>query len=121
VDGVHGDRWAQEGGWLRSRRAAVVTLAGGALTLLSRRRATAQSTGGAPCNQVTCGAGEYCCNASCSRCVPIGQGCTRELCLPTPARGSQCGPTTTAATPAAARACLPPAGGDRCDGDVCGE
>ena len=35
---------------------------------------------GASCGGVTCGAGEYCCNPSCSRCVPFGMSCTQESC-----------------------------------------
>lgn len=35
---------------------------------------------GASCGGATCGAGEYCCNPSCSRCVPFGMGCTQESC-----------------------------------------
>jgi hypothetical protein len=45
--------------------------------------------GSEPCNQTTCGPGEYCCNESCSRCVPLGQGCTREYCVPD--AGEACG------------------------------
>lgn len=36
--------------------------------------------GGEACGSAICGNGEYCCNASCSRCVPNGKGCTREFC-----------------------------------------
>lgn len=49
------------------------------------------------CNQAICGPGEYCCNESCSRCVPIGEGCTREFCTsqpepePEPGPGDPCG------------------------------
>lgn len=35
---------------------------------------------GTPCNQVTCGAGEFCCNESCSICVPEGGFCTEQFC-----------------------------------------
>ncbi|MEM6931232.1 MAG: hypothetical protein AAF602_30150 [Myxococcota bacterium] len=38
---------------------------------------------GAPCGEATCGLGEYCCNASCSACVPFGASCTQEVCNPT--------------------------------------
>jgi hypothetical protein len=46
-----------------------------------------------PCNETTCGPGEYCCNASCSRCAKLGRGCTKELCPPkdTPCGKTVCG------------------------------
>ena len=44
-----------------------------------------------PCNEETCGPGEYCCNESCSRCVPYGQGCTREICPPGDPEIRRCG------------------------------
>ena len=44
-----------------------------------------------PCNQATCGPGEYCCNESCSRCAGLGQGCTREYCPPGMPQGEPCG------------------------------
>lgn len=37
---------------------------------------------GASCGSATCGAGEYCCNPSCSRCVLFGMSCTQEACNP---------------------------------------
>jgi hypothetical protein len=36
--------------------------------------------GGQQCGYVTCGKGQHCCNASCSRCVPFGMECTQESC-----------------------------------------
>lgn len=47
--------------------------------------------GGQVCNQAICGPGEYCCNESCSRCVPLGEGCTREFCVNEPPQGTRCG------------------------------
>jgi hypothetical protein len=35
---------------------------------------------GEECNGVVCGAGEYCCNYSCSTCVPDGGFCTMQVC-----------------------------------------
>jgi hypothetical protein len=37
--------------------------------------------GGQPCNQRRCGAGQFCCNFSCSICAPVGGFCTQQLCL----------------------------------------
>jgi hypothetical protein len=39
-----------------------------------------QTTSGESCNQVTCGAGEFCCNFSCSICAPAGGLCTQQVC-----------------------------------------
>lgn len=36
---------------------------------------------GEPCNQRRCGAGQFCCNFSCSICAPEGGFCTQEACL----------------------------------------
>ena len=35
---------------------------------------------GEACNQVTCHAGDYCCNYSCSICAPEGGFCTQQIC-----------------------------------------
>ncbi len=32
------------------------------------------------CGSVTCSAGEFCCNVSCSICAPVGGGCTDKFC-----------------------------------------
>lgn len=37
------------------------------------------------CGSKICGKGTYCCNASCSRCVPFGMSCTQEACNATEA------------------------------------
>lgn len=37
--------------------------------------------GGEACGTNTCGAGEYCCNASCGTCAPIGGACDTVECL----------------------------------------
>lgn len=36
--------------------------------------------GGEPCNQRHCGAGQFCCNFSCSICAPEGGFCTQQIC-----------------------------------------
>ena len=41
----------------------------------------AQAQGGQPCNQRRCGAGQFCCNFSCSICAPEGGFCTQQFCL----------------------------------------
>lgn len=33
-----------------------------------------------PCGDNTCGAGEFCCNASCGVCAPLGGACTQQVC-----------------------------------------
>lgn len=40
------------------------------------------SGGGEVCGNNTCGAGQYCCNASCGMCAPLGVSCTQQACLP---------------------------------------
>jgi Domain of unknown function (DUF6748) len=35
-----------------------------------------------PCGDTVCAAGSYCCNASCSMCVPEGNLCTQQACAP---------------------------------------
>jgi hypothetical protein len=37
---------------------------------------------GEPCGSAVCGAGEYCCNASCSMCAPEGNFCIQIACEP---------------------------------------
>jgi hypothetical protein len=32
------------------------------------------------CGYAVCAKGTHCCNASCSRCVPLGMECTQESC-----------------------------------------
>jgi hypothetical protein len=36
--------------------------------------------GGGSCGGNTCGKGQYCCNASCGTCAPIGAACTQIAC-----------------------------------------
>ena len=36
---------------------------------------------GEPCGDVSCGAGMYCCNASCSICAPLDGACIQLACL----------------------------------------
>jgi hypothetical protein len=40
----------------------------------------ALAQGGEPCNQRRCGAGQFCCNFSCSICAPLGGFCTQQVC-----------------------------------------
>jgi hypothetical protein len=40
---------------------------------------------GEPCGQNSCGAGSYCCNASCGMCAPEGAACIQVACAPAPA------------------------------------
>jgi PrcB C-terminal len=40
------------------------------------------TTTGEPCGTNVCGAGEYCCNASCGICAPTGGFCTQQFCMP---------------------------------------
>jgi hypothetical protein len=40
----------------------------------------ALAEGGEPCNQRHCGAGQFCCNFSCSICAPEGGFCTQQIC-----------------------------------------
>ncbi len=35
---------------------------------------------GQSCGGAICGRGEYCCNPSCSICVPLGWSCTQQSC-----------------------------------------
>lgn len=48
---------------------------------------------GDTCGNAVCGAGEYCCNASCSLCVPEGNSCTQQVCEDhsVPCGGNTCG------------------------------
>jgi|GEM_PF-1542824 len=41
-----------------------------------------QIIGGGQCNQTVCGAGQFCCNYSCSVCAPIGGACLDVYCPP---------------------------------------
>ena len=95
MDGERIDRLTRTLHQARSRRGAIGALGLGAFLAL-RGSAVAQMDAGAFCNTVRCGPEEYCCNFSCSRCVPNGEGCTRELCRPTtmPVTGEMCGKTT---------------------------
>src|SRR5690606_3615338 len=55
-----------------------------------------------PCGDALCGAGEYCCNASCSTCVKEGEACTLALCESTeyePCAGKACGAECTSCAP----------------------
>ena len=43
---------------------------------------TGGSTGTLPCGSNKCGAGQYCCNASCGICAPMGAACIQIACEP---------------------------------------
>jgi len=40
----------------------------------------ALAAAGEPCNHRHCGAGQFCCNFSCSICAPDGGFCTQQFC-----------------------------------------
>lgn len=40
--------------------------------------------GGGKCGSNTCASNQFCCNASCGTCAPLGGGCTQQACLQTP-------------------------------------
>jgi hypothetical protein len=37
---------------------------------------------GPKCGKKSCGANEYCCNASCGLCAPLGSACIQIACVP---------------------------------------
>ena len=45
---------------------------------------TGGTTGGVTCGKNTCPTGEYCCNASCGMCAPMGAACIQIACDPQP-------------------------------------
>lgn len=49
---------------------------------------------GEVCGDAVCGPGQYCCNASCSMCVPEGNFCTQQVCDD---GGEPCGSNTCGA------------------------
>jgi len=51
----------------------------------------ARQGAGAACGTATCGKGEYCCNESCSLCVPEGNFCTQQVCEGEPCGNTVCG------------------------------
>ncbi len=72
-----------------------------------------------PCGDALCGAGEYCCNASCSTCVKEGEACTLALCESTeyePCAGKACGAECTSCAPGDAD-CAEPAIAHYCAAD----
>ena len=82
---------------------------------------------GEPCGNVTCPAGQECCNESCGICVPPGGSCTEQFCgdpdpNPEPT-GVPCGPTTCAAGQECCNEscgiCVSPGGA--CDQQFCGD
>ncbi len=49
------------------------------------------TTSGISCGTKVCGTGQYCCNASCSMCAPMGAACIQIACTTTGGAGStQC-------------------------------
>lgn len=65
-----------------SRRRVLAGLVATAFGVIGGRSVGAQSTtvGGEVCGSAVCGAGEFCCNDSCSTCASIGGACTLQLC-----------------------------------------
>lgn len=59
-----------------------VTGSGGSVGTGGTTARDAAPDGNIPCGSTTCGAGEYCCSASCSLCAPIGAACVALACLP---------------------------------------
>lgn len=51
------------------------------LTVAALVSPRALNAAGEPCNKHRCGAGQYCCNFSCSICAPEGGFCTQQFCL----------------------------------------
>lgn len=41
---------------------------------------TAIIIGGSQCGNAVCGKRQFCCNASCSTCAPLGGACTQQVC-----------------------------------------
>jgi hypothetical protein len=68
--------------------ACVCSVQGGAVvSTCSSAAAPAASTiddslVGGTCGNTICGKGTFCCNPSCSACVPIGDFCTQQVCNP---------------------------------------
>ncbi len=61
-----------------------VTGSGGATTGSGGATSTGGGHGGIACGTATCGAGQYCCNASCNMCAPMGAACIQIACDPQP-------------------------------------
>lgn len=59
-----------------------VTGSGGSVGTGGTTARDAAPDGNIPCGSTTCGAGEYCCSASCSLCAPTGAACVTLACLP---------------------------------------
>ena len=57
---------------------------GGATHGTGGTQSTGGSTGGIACGKNTCAAGQYCCNASCGMCAPMGAACIQTACVPEP-------------------------------------
>lgn len=60
----------------------------------SVERSRGNGRGGEVCGSAVCGRGQYCCNASCSLCVPEGNFCTQQVCDD---GGEPCGDSTCGA------------------------
>ncbi len=67
------------------------------------------------CGGNVCGKGEYCCNASCGTCAPLGASCTQQVC--DPVEIAEPGETSLFPTPIPFP--LPDPG--TCGGNVCGK
>jgi hypothetical protein len=68
---------------------------------------------GESCGGNTCGLDEFCCNASCGICAPLGGSCTEQFCEPNMG-GVPCGRTVCPAGPVCCNEscgiCTPPDG-----------
>jgi hypothetical protein len=76
------------------------------------------SGGGYACGPTTCPHGEYCCNADCGMCAPIGAACAQVDCAPVDAGPPPmpCGNTTCASGSICCNVC----GADACvQGNTC--
>lgn len=78
-----------------SRRQILAGITGAALVAIGLDRSPVAADTlivvGDPCGATTCGNGEYCCNASCGICAPLGGFCTQQFC------GEPCNQTTCGA------------------------
>jgi hypothetical protein len=78
---------------------------------------------GEACGNVTCAAGQVCCNPSCGICTAPGGSCTEQFCGDPEPEGVACGANTCAAGEVCCNEscgiCTPPDGA--CDQQLCGD
>lgn len=79
------------------------------------------STGGIRCGSNVCGAGLYCCNASCGMCAPMGAACIQIACDPGPAQDAGTGTPTKCQTDTDCHVSASYCGGCNCLGLAAGE